>query len=385
MEPKSHSPLERRKGEVNLPIRSGPVRFAVGSPEGVTSNSWRCWVEKSGVYIACRDNFQDAKVSLHTRGHWRMGFSDQAIKKNIPGFIPANRNRAWDLWSEPPPQLPKTIVAFKLYFPNSELAVRPEHRTSKKIWKKTMYVDIRKRLPPGWMTIVTLFVTTGDIRLRHERNPSICLASLDMGDGRYAQLVAHGDPEGDILDLIDTGITKGRIQAEQAGVKIPPEGYAYMLGKTAEGIRFLVGGRTDRSAGTGGGPKKSPSFQLSQEENIQKQMTDKTQPETLTITYEKSNDFSVRYADGVMVTAMPSGNIYLGFFLDRPHEFESVVHEFTPDGKLGKEVDRAEKKGMCRALQNGLVVTPGAARLIAQALLDTLDKIDALSVTLPPT
>ncbi len=31
---------------------------------------------------ACRDNFKEAKVSLHTSGKWRMGFTIEALVKN---------------------------------------------------------------------------------------------------------------------------------------------------------------------------------------------------------------------------------------------------------------------------------------------------------------
>ena len=183
-----------------LPLRQGPIRFAVGYPDGSTSNSWRFWAHKRDVYIACRDNFQEAKVSLHASGRWRMGFTEQAIEKNPP-LIPPGRNRAWDVWDEPPPQLPQTVVAFKIVFPNSELLITPEQRTSK-LWQNVICIDIWKLLPPDWMTVITLFVTTGDIHLRHERDPSFRIASLDIGQGKYAQLVAHGDPEGDIHDVM---------------------------------------------------------------------------------------------------------------------------------------------------------------------------------------
>jgi hypothetical protein len=226
-----------------LPLRQSPIRFCVGYPDGLTSNSWRFWVHQSSIYIACRDNFQEAKVSLHPSGQWRMGFTEQGIKK-YP-WIPADRNRAWDIWPEPSPQLPQTVVAFKLVFPNSELVITPEQRTSK-LWKKVVYVDIWKQLPPNWMTVVTLFVTTGDLHLRHERGPSFWVASLDIGQGRYAQLVAHGDPEGDIHEVIGKNIARVRAQAEQVGAKVPPAGYAYMLGIQDEGIRYIVSGRVNR-------------------------------------------------------------------------------------------------------------------------------------------
>jgi hypothetical protein len=227
-----------------LPLRQSRIRFCVGYPDGLTSNSWGFWATKSGIYIACRDNFKEAKVSLHTSGRWRMGFTEEAIKKN-PSLIPADRNRAWDAWDEPPPQLPQTVVAFKLAFPNSELVITPEQRTSK-LWKNVVYVDIWKQLPPGWMTVLTLLVTGGDLHWRHERGPSFWVASLDIGQGRYAQLVAHGDPEGDIHEVIRKNIARVRAQAEQTGVSFSPKAYAYMLGIHDEGIRYIVSGRVNR-------------------------------------------------------------------------------------------------------------------------------------------
>jgi hypothetical protein len=53
----------------NLPIKDKPARITVGDPNGLTSNSWRVRVEqKSELYIACRDNFKEIKVSLHASG-----------------------------------------------------------------------------------------------------------------------------------------------------------------------------------------------------------------------------------------------------------------------------------------------------------------------------
>lgn len=49
-----------------LPVKSGPIPFAVGPPNGLTSNSWRMWTSRHGdIYIACRNTFKEAKVSLH--------------------------------------------------------------------------------------------------------------------------------------------------------------------------------------------------------------------------------------------------------------------------------------------------------------------------------
>ena len=75
---------------------------------------------------------------------------------------------------------------------------------------------------------------------------------------------------------------------------------------------------------------------------------------------------------------MPGGNIYVGFYLERQHEFDSVVHEFSADGRLGKELSHTLKEGVCRQMQSAIVMSPAAARAIANGILTTLDKLDAL-------
>lgn len=237
---------ESRPGSIlTLPITSGPVRFAVGPPNGITSNSWRCWaVKKKGdVYITCRDNFKECKVSLHASGKWRMGFTQEALKKH-PNLLNENENRAWEIWNKPEPQLPDVVIAYRLYFPPSELAVRPAQRDQHPdLWKRTIFLEAA---PPGKMTAVTLFITKGDHELKHESEPSIWLASLDIGEGRRVQLVVHGEPEGVIPALINKALSEVRDRANQARKEIPPEGYLYVHGKLPDGSRFVVGAKANR-------------------------------------------------------------------------------------------------------------------------------------------
>lgn len=118
-----------------LPYRRGPVRFAVGSPDGLTSNAWKIWTSKHGdIYIACRDNFKEAKLSLHASGRWRMGFTTEAVSK-VGDLLPKDQNRAWSVWDKPRATLPaETVRAFQLIFPTSELGVhhqeRPQHHAA---------------------------------------------------------------------------------------------------------------------------------------------------------------------------------------------------------------------------------------------------------------
>lgn len=222
-----------------FPLRAGPIRFAVGPPSGLSSNAWRVWTTKAGdVYVACRDNFKEAKVSLHTSGRWRMGFTTEAISKNTK-LLGCDQNRAWEVWDRPPETLPETVIAFRLIFPTSELAVRPEQRDSSR-WAKVVHIEAA---PPGKVTVVTLFITRGDVVLRHKSEPSFCLASLDIGNELHAQIVAHGDPEGELPDLIERSVSEARRQAESAGIEIPDSGYGYFFGHREDGSRFLLGAK----------------------------------------------------------------------------------------------------------------------------------------------
>jgi hypothetical protein len=226
----------------SLPFKRGPVRFAVGSPNGLTSNAWRVWTTRHGdVYIACRDSFKEAKVSLHASGRWRMGFTVHAVAKN-PALLPSETNRAWEVWDRPPSSLPNTVIAFKLLFPTSELAVRPEQRVQKE-WKDVVYIEAA---PSGKVAVVTLFLTAGDIALSHESEPSCCLASISIDTGRYGKLVAHLDPEGDLPQLIDRSVAAAR--AESARIVLPREAYGYFFGHNDAGWRFLFGARMSRPA-----------------------------------------------------------------------------------------------------------------------------------------
>lgn len=65
--------------------------------------------------------------------------------------------------------------------------------------------------------------------------------------------------------------------------------------------------------------------------------------------------------DGTTARRLPSGNVYLSFFLERGHKFEEVVHEVTAEGALGKEIKRKIKDGVCRELRFAIVASPAPA------------------------
>lgn len=228
-----------------LPIIDKPARFAVGDPNGMTSNSWRVWAERrSEVYIACRDNFTETKVSLHASGRWRMGFTSEAIKKN-PMLVQPSENRAWEVWDKPLETLPQTTTAFHLYFPTSELAVDASQRVGKQ-WKNVVYLEAA---PPRKTTTVTLFITNGDISLRHESKPSFLLANYRLDNSRYAKLMAHGDPEGTLPDMITQAVESGNEMARKKRIALPSTAFSYFFGYRDNGARFIFGARMKRDGG----------------------------------------------------------------------------------------------------------------------------------------
>lgn len=227
-----------------IPVRSGPVRFAVGDPNGLTSNSWRMWTTKNGdLYIKCRDNFRETKVSLHTSGRWRMGFTTEALSSGPTSPHFGDKNRAWEVWDEPPPRANGLVNAFRLLFPTSELAVAPEQRSDKD-WSGVIFVEASPS--PDKIVAISLFIAPGEPQLSHPSEQSFQLASLPLPKGRRAQLIAHSAPIADLMNLIAIAAAKGREMAAKNGVSVPDTAYGYFLGRTADGARYIVGARIHR-------------------------------------------------------------------------------------------------------------------------------------------
>lgn len=100
-----------------LPLTRSPIRFAIGTPMGPSTNSWRVWVQGRDIYVKCRDNFGEVKASLHASGNWRFGFTEE-FSASIPYLLPDGQDRVWTKWRpglEDPlqPVIGLQIVAFR--------------------------------------------------------------------------------------------------------------------------------------------------------------------------------------------------------------------------------------------------------------------------------
>jgi hypothetical protein len=213
-----------------LPINGQEVRFAVGDPNGLTSNTWKIWEHKSSIYIACRDDFQEAKVSLHP-SHWRMAFTKESNLKM------RGNDRTWEEWNLNKEQFENEQIAFRLFFSKVDLVVPPELRVGKK-WKNLIFIEAP---PEGKLTAISIFITTGDILIKHETEPSFCLANFELGNHKWVKVIAHAEPEGNIPQSKKIAMEQVELLLKSNNIKKPEGAYAYFLGHLSDESRYLIG------------------------------------------------------------------------------------------------------------------------------------------------
>ena len=83
---------------LTLPLRDGPLRFAVIMKNGLTSHSWTVVTHGGDAYVACRESMKEVKVSLHESGEQHIAFTKGSGHEMTPG------SRFWNRWSQPSPQ-----------------------------------------------------------------------------------------------------------------------------------------------------------------------------------------------------------------------------------------------------------------------------------------
>jgi hypothetical protein len=223
------NPKSLEKGGV-LPINNSTIRFAVGNPIDLTSNSWKIWEKNGSIYIACRDNFSQAKVSLHPNCY-RMAFTSESK------LLMKDSSRKWDEWTIENEQIDKVKIIFRIFFAKRDLAIPPEVRKGKK-WQNLIFIE-----PPSNGKLITLsfFLLNEDFRLEHESEPSFDLATYEINKNQYLKVIVHGETFGNIIKEIDTAKEKAIKQVNQASINLPKSSYAYFLGRLSDNSRYLVG------------------------------------------------------------------------------------------------------------------------------------------------
>ena len=95
------------------------IRWAVGSPNGRRSSTWRLWGDKKGdVYVAMRSLANRLKVSIHRDRRCQVGFTSEFAKEAVERFGAPSRH--WERWKLPDGPV---IRALQIIIPDSDLEV----------------------------------------------------------------------------------------------------------------------------------------------------------------------------------------------------------------------------------------------------------------------
>jgi hypothetical protein len=110
--------------------RDQVLRFAVGTPDGPRSGTWRLWVPrgKSDTYLSRRTVGRNWKVSLHNPGPWQLALtSEYLVRPDALQLAPLDNPRGVIAFARPLPQkrLAPCTRAFTIVVPWLEVIARP--------------------------------------------------------------------------------------------------------------------------------------------------------------------------------------------------------------------------------------------------------------------
>jgi hypothetical protein len=211
------------------------IRFAVGDPDGLSSNSWRVWAQPDGdVYILCRDNYRELKVSLHGE-RFRVGLSDEGARATSH-LRAGGENRAWDVWDRPAPMGGITI-GYRILFLPSELALTPDLRPERD-WRAVEFVPSTQ---VGAVTVATVTINEPGYEMTVAGPDRVPLVDqhhgfIPLSDGRRVQLTFHHETLADeMLGTLRGGYAQARATSETAGAVPGPTGRIFLVGSNPHG------------------------------------------------------------------------------------------------------------------------------------------------------
>ena len=226
---------------IQLPLRNGPIKFAVTMSGGSTSNAWRVWTETRDAYICCRDNMGEIKISLHGSGKQHIAFRSETGIEMTPG------SRFWNQWHEPPQQDP-AIPSFKLVFPPWGVRLtEDERRKTRRIREKWEDNQILLEGDDQLLTVVSFVVLDESKSLNFVGEyPKVLMGILPFVDGKNLLVVGGKEPERNFRDVMQEALFKivqdppdtvcAALEAQAEGEVLTmcatgdnPEGYAYLV------------------------------------------------------------------------------------------------------------------------------------------------------------
>src|SRR3954447_5899109 len=112
------------------------IRFAVGSPDGPHSRTWRLWVPKgkSDVYVSSRRIANSVKVSLHEPGPSRFALTSEFVREQEFVAPEGYDDRLAQEWKRPRTSPGRVVRPFAIVVPWDEVIDREDRDTDGVLW-----------------------------------------------------------------------------------------------------------------------------------------------------------------------------------------------------------------------------------------------------------
>jgi hypothetical protein len=181
-----------------VPLTRSPFRVAIGTPGGLSSNSWRIWTAGRDAYIACRDNFREFKVSLHASGIWRVAFTSEALNKR-PDLQLSDGDRVLQRYTPDLSDPNTAVMAYQIVVLRTGLYLTPDRRRT---WPMSI-IYVEPPVEPNRMAVLTTAVVPSEAPMRIPQGThGAVIAVLPFGSGRTLQVVATHDSDVNVKPLI---------------------------------------------------------------------------------------------------------------------------------------------------------------------------------------
>ena len=197
VEPVRYIVTEGAYAPEDLPLRDGPLRFAVMSSDGASSESWSVTVTNLGdVYIVCREVDLDIKVSLHESGLQKIAYRGIWREANIGYDQRWQEHRHYTGDSARP--------SFTLMFPNFGLSLDEEWRQAHPRTWSARHVLLRAAQRP-LATLIAFAITDDNVGVM-ERVGYAVIAEIPTRPGKKLCVIAGYTPERNVSRMLQNGL-----------------------------------------------------------------------------------------------------------------------------------------------------------------------------------
>ena len=179
-------------GIIEIEPRGNAIRWAVGSPSGLRSSTWRLWGDKKGdIYVAVRILVGMTKVSFHRDGRCQVGFTDNYAATAARLFgVPSRHWEKWRLPADP------VVRVLQVLVPHSELRSFADRNPRDITWLPTP--------PEGSVAVVSIIVSAqgSELQLRSGAHPVIAIGNLQASTRTTWVVYAHNPIDAAMATLI---------------------------------------------------------------------------------------------------------------------------------------------------------------------------------------